>query len=70
MHKSTAIKHYSTHTALAEAIGISRAAVGQWGDIVPYASALKLQELTRGALRIDRSLYDARLKPIRPFKAG
>ena len=66
MLKRTALKHFGESVAaLARVAGISNKAVYQWGEVVPYASAIKLAENTGGAIAVDRSLYDGNLKPIR-----
>ena len=46
MKTKRAIDHYGSKTALAAALGISRQAVGQWTEIVPYESATILARLT------------------------
>ena len=55
MNTQDAVKHYGTKRALAEALGISRAAVSLWGDTVPEARQWQLQILTDGALKAQRS---------------
>jgi DNA-binding transcriptional regulator YdaS (Cro superfamily) len=62
MLKSSALDHFKTARAVAAALGISESAVAQWSDVVPYASAKRLSEVTP-SLRIDPSLYDERLRP-------
>ena len=57
MKTSNAISHYRTQAAVAVTLGISPAAVSKWGDIVPLESALALEIVTHGALKVDRSLY-------------
>jgi DNA-binding transcriptional regulator YdaS (Cro superfamily) len=54
---STALQYYKNKAAIARALGISRAAISQWGDVVPESSAYKLQVLNRGKLKVDSSLY-------------
>jgi transcriptional repressor of cell division inhibition gene dicB len=63
MRTSEADLHFQTRAAVARALGISTAATSKWGDVVPYVSAQRLEELTGGALRVDRSLYDERMRP-------
>lgn len=60
MKTDTAIEHFGNRAAIAKALGISRAAVSKWGDVVPEGSAYKLESLTAGALRADSSLYGRR----------
>ena len=49
MNTKDAIKAFKTKVGVANAIGITKQAVSQWGETVPEASALKL-------LRIDPSI--------------
>jgi DNA-binding transcriptional regulator YdaS (Cro superfamily) len=44
-----AIKHFTTRTALAKTLGITRAAVSLWTQ-VPIVHVLKIEEATGGAL--------------------
>lgn len=52
-----AIEHFKNKAAITRALGISSAAVAQWGEVVPLESATALEILTGGALQVDRSLY-------------
>jgi len=52
-----AIAHFGTAAKLADAVGISRAAVSQWGAYVPPANAAKLEKLTLGKLIFDPRVY-------------
>jgi transcriptional repressor of cell division inhibition gene dicB len=54
MNTKDAAAHYGSKTALAEALGISRAAVSLWGDTVPEARQYQLEILTKGKLKADR----------------
>ena len=49
MNTSDAIKAFNSKAGIAKAIGISKQAVSQWGEVVPEVSALKL-------LRIDPTI--------------
>ena len=42
---------------IAEALGISRQAVEQWGELVPLRSALRLEAITRGKLKANPAKY-------------
>lgn len=55
----TALAHFKTQRNMANALGIKEQAVGQWkkSGRVPMLRALQLQELTKGKLRIDASVY-------------
>lgn len=66
MYKKDVIAYFGHRQApIARALGISKAAVGQWREIIPEGKAYRLQTLTNGALRVDPSLYE---KP--PHKAS
>lgn len=41
----------------AEALGITRGALNNWGEIVPQSSLWRVDRATRGALRPDLELY-------------
>jgi DNA-binding transcriptional regulator YdaS (Cro superfamily) len=45
MTTDEAIKHFGTVQALATALGISRAAVYQWGDSVPRLRQFEIEKL-------------------------
>jgi DNA-binding transcriptional regulator YdaS (Cro superfamily) len=59
MRKSTVLKHYETAVAVARALGISEAAVSQWGELVPPITAKRIARLNPGVpeLRFDPRLY-------------
>lgn len=62
MRKADALAHYENDThKLAAALGISRQAVEQWGELVPETSAWKLQAITGGAIKVNAAAY-AKLK--------
>jgi hypothetical protein len=63
MNTTDAIHHFGTASALATAVGISKAAVSQWGDLVPLATAARLEKLTNGKLRLDMAHYPLRVSP-------
>lgn len=69
MLKRTALAYFDeNHTRVADALGITRSAVSQWGAVVPYFAALDLQSKTGGELKVDFNLYE-RGKPIQPDQA-
>jgi hypothetical protein len=45
-----AIGHFGTVLALSKALGITRQAIYQWGESVPYKHQYRLQYLTNGKL--------------------
>lgn len=61
MRTADVIEHFGgSIKATAEAFGITRSAVHQWGEFVPEQIAWKAQILTGGVLRVDPSVYAAR----------
>jgi hypothetical protein len=58
MYKADAFKHFDNNgAAIARALGLTRTAPQQWPEVVPFDKAYALQLVTRGKLKIDRSLY-------------
>jgi DNA-binding transcriptional regulator YdaS (Cro superfamily) len=57
MKTQDAIAHFGSASKLANAVGISRAAVSQWGVYVPPATAALLEKLTNGQLIFDPLVY-------------
>jgi DNA-binding transcriptional regulator YdaS (Cro superfamily) len=49
MKTTDAVRHFGTATKLARALGISKAAVSQWGASVPELRKLQLEKLMAGA---------------------
>lgn len=51
-----ALKHFRTQTRLADALGISQAAVAQWGQrgYIPPVRQYQIQVVSRGKLRADK----------------
>lgn len=60
-----AIHHFGSGAALAAAVGISRAAVSQWGERVPLATAARLEKLTGGQLALDIESYEVPISRVR-----
>ncbi|WP_345845654.1 Cro/CI family transcriptional regulator [Shewanella algae] len=58
MKTSMAIDHFETATALANALGITKSSVSQWGDNVPPLRAYQLERITNGQLKADDSQND------------
>ena len=59
MKVKTALDFYITQQILAEALGITQAAVSKWGDLMPEKQALKLDRITNGELKYEAQLYAA-----------
>lgn len=53
MRKVDAITYFGSVGALAEKLGITGAAVSQWGDDIPVRRAYEIERMTNGALRVD-----------------
>ena len=54
MKTQDAIKYYGSQSALARAVGVTRAAVNAWGDEMPIGRQFQIEVLTSGALKADR----------------
>lgn len=63
MKKADAILYFGTRAAIAKELGISRAAVSRWGELIPPAPAALLEKLSNGALRFDPKAYTKRCGP-------
>ena len=58
MFKRDAIAHFGSQADIVQALGtISKSAVSQWGDIVPLRSAMELERLSEGKLKVDLDQY-------------
>ena len=57
MLKSAVLAHFKTNVAVAQALGISDAAVSQWEELIPPAAAHELAKKSDGALSFDPDLY-------------
>lgn len=60
MKKQDAIEYFGTQQALAEAIGVSSAAIAQWGETVPPLRQLQIQQLTLGKLQASPDVFAPR----------
>lgn len=61
MKKSDAIKFFGSVVETANALGLSRQAVHQWGDDddpVPIDKAIKIQDLSKGKVKVKMRLYE------------
>lgn len=56
MHMKTkdVIKHFGCVQAVADALGITREAVYQWGEEVPKGRAFEIQVLTKSVLKANK----------------
>lgn len=57
MQKAKVIAHYGTPAATAKALGMSRQRVHEWPELVPIDTAVALELLTEGILRVDEDAY-------------
>lgn len=57
MKVADAIHHFGSAAALAKALGISKAAVSQWGVLIPIGSAARLEKITEGKLSLALEHY-------------
>lgn len=53
-----AIKFYRTKYKIAKALGVSRQYVYQWGDVVPFRCASKIERLSKGVVKVQTKLYE------------
>lgn len=60
VRKVDAIAHFGNVGALARALGISGAAVSQWGAEVPVRRAYEIERLTEGKLQVNGCPTDKR----------
>ncbi|MDH2999669.1 hypothetical protein A1D23_06120 [Chelonobacter oris] len=57
MKKKDVIEYFGSLGKVAVTLGISVPAVSQWSDVIPEKNAYRLQEITKGALKINHALY-------------
>lgn len=57
MRKADVIQHFGTQAAAARALGFTKSAVGQWGEVIPRGAAYIVQAVTKGKLRVDPAAY-------------
>lgn len=50
MLKKDAVRHFGGVTKLAEALGLSKGAVSQWGENIPMLRAYQIERITNGKL--------------------
>jgi transcriptional repressor of cell division inhibition gene dicB len=63
MLKTDVIAHFGSVKATCKALGITKAAVSAWKDIIPVGSAYKTQVITGGILQVNPNLYPPKKKP-------
>ncbi|WP_429178634.1 Cro/CI family transcriptional regulator [Aeromonas salmonicida] len=55
MRTELAVNYFGTKAAIADALGIKKSAVSQWGDTIPKGRAYQIEVLTGGKLKADQS---------------
>ena len=58
MKTEAVIEHFGTKAAVARALGVSMAAVSQWGEMVPVGRAYQIEVITGGALKASKDQPD------------
>lgn len=53
MLKADAVQHFGGVIKLADALGLTKGAVSQWGDTVPLLRAYQIERITNGALKAE-----------------
>ncbi|WP_017786934.1 Cro/CI family transcriptional regulator [Aeromonas dhakensis] len=51
MKTELAVDYFGTKAAIADALGIKRSAVSQWGETIPIGRAYQIEVLTGGKLK-------------------
>lgn len=64
MTPSQVIKHFGSQNSAAEALGIGQPAISNWvaRGVVPKISQLRLEIVTNGALKADKSILSTKKK--------
>jgi hypothetical protein len=58
MLKSDVIAYFGSAAEAGRQLGITRAAVSNWPDLVPRGSAYQVEVVTGGKLKVDPAHYD------------
>jgi len=53
MKKNEAIEFFGSQVKLADALGINKSAISQWGDYVPELRAFQIEKITNGELKVN-----------------
>lgn len=53
MFKKEVITHFGSCSAIAEALGVSKSSVSQWGETIPLLRAYQLEKITGGKLKVE-----------------
>lgn len=60
MKTELAVEHFGSKAAIADALGIKKSAVSQWGDTIPQGRAYQIEVLTGGQLKANPAAPSAR----------
>ena len=55
MQTEIVIQHFGSAAKVAKALGISRAAISQWNEIVHELRAFQLEKITNGVLHVQHA---------------
>lgn len=50
MKKEDVIKHFGKRNKVAKALGYQKSTISNWGEVVPFVSALRLHRISDGAI--------------------
>ena len=53
MFKKEVITHFGSCSSIAEALGVSKSSVSQWGETIPLLRAYQIEKLTGGKLKVE-----------------
>lgn len=63
MKKQDVLNHFGGATKTAVALGINKATVSCWGDLIPLGRAYEIESLTERTLRVNKADYTTSNSP-------
>lgn len=63
MKKQDVLNHFGGATKTAVALGINKATVSCWGDLIPLGRAYEIESLTDRTLRVNKADYSPSNSP-------